>query len=102
MTARGAHAWFATLDFRVWSAAAQPDGYVDRIEWTFGVEPQAQVEAVVAGDADVAVEAWLSDSLEDLFVRFAAQVHTISDPDVCYVVLNTERRPSTTSTCDVR
>ena len=25
--------------FHVWSPAAQPDGYVDRIEWTFGVEP---------------------------------------------------------------
>ena len=24
--------------FHVWSPAAQPDGYVDRIEWTFGVE----------------------------------------------------------------
>ncbi len=43
--------------FHVWSPAAQPDGYVDRIEWTFGVEPQAQVEAVAAGDADVAFDA---------------------------------------------
>ena len=34
--------------FHVWSPAAQPDGYVDRIEWTFGVEPQAQVEAVAS------------------------------------------------------
>ena len=42
--------------FHVWSPAAQPDGYVDRIEWTFGVEPQAQVEAVAAGDADFALE----------------------------------------------
>ena len=43
--------------FRVWSPAAQPDGYVDRIEWTFGVEPEAQVEAVAAGDADLALDA---------------------------------------------
>ena len=50
--------------FHVWSQAAQPDGYVDRIEWSFGVEPEAQVEAVAAGDADYAVEAapWLTGS----------------------------------------
>ena len=40
--------------FSVWSPAAQPEGYVDRIEWTFGVESEAQVEAVAAGDADLA------------------------------------------------
>ena len=42
--------------FRVWSQAARPDGYVDRIEWTFGVEPEAQVEAVAAGEADLAFD----------------------------------------------
>ena len=79
--------------FRVWSAAAQPDGYVDRIEVAFGVKPQAQVEAVLAGDADVAVEAWLTGSLEDLFVRFAAQVQTDPYPEVFYVVLGTDSPP---------
>jgi peptide/nickel transport system substrate-binding protein len=79
--------------FRVWSPAAQPDGYVDRIEWTFRVEPQTQVEAVVAGDADVAVDARLTDGLEDLFVRFAAQVHTDPEPATYFVVLNNEVPP---------
>jgi len=80
-------------NFRVWSQAGQPDGYVDRIEWTLGVEPQDQVEAVIAGDADVAVEAWDSGSFEDLSVRFPAQVHTGPATSVWFVVLNTEVPP---------
>lgn len=79
--------------FRVWSPVAQPDGYADRIEWTFRVEPQTQVEAVVAGDADVALDARFTDHLEDLFVRFAAQVHTDPSPATYFVVLNTEAPP---------
>ena len=46
--------------FDVWSPAAQPDGYVDRIEWTFGVEYEAQIDAVAAGDADLAFDAYLA------------------------------------------
>ena len=88
--------------FRVWSPAARPDGYVDRIEWTFGVEPQAQVEAVAAGEADLAFDADASERLEDLFVRFPAQVHTSPDAWTFFAVLDTEAHPSTTSTCDGR
>ena len=78
--------------FRVWSSA-QPDGYVDRIEWTFGVEPQAQVEAVAAGDADLAFEAAGSGRLEELFARFPAQVHTSPLARTYFITLNTESPP---------
>jgi len=77
--------------FRVWSPA-QPDGYVDRIEWTFGVEPRAEVEAVAAGDADVALEL-PTGNLEEIFVRFAAQVQTSAAVDTNFFVLNTEAPP---------
>ncbi len=79
--------------FRVWSPAGQPDGYVDRIEWSFGVEPQAQVDAVAAGDADVAFDASASGGLDELFVRFAAQVQTSPNAQTSFVVLNTEAPP---------
>jgi YVTN family beta-propeller protein len=79
-------------EFRVWSSA-QPDGYVDRIEWTFGVDPQAQVEAVAAGDADLAFEAAGSGRLEELFGRFPAQVHTSPLARTYFITLNTESRP---------
>jgi YVTN family beta-propeller protein len=79
--------------FHVWSPAAQPDGYVDRIEWTSGVEPQAQVEAVAAGDADLSLDAAASERLEEIFVQFAAQVHASPEPTTYFVVLNTEVPP---------
>ena len=80
--------------FRVWSQAAQPDGYVDRLEWTFRVEPEAQVDAVAAGDLDVALDTYLAtESLEDLFVRSSALVHTTPEASTYFVVLNTEAPP---------
>jgi peptide/nickel transport system substrate-binding protein len=78
--------------FRVWSSA-QPDGYVDRIEWSFGVRLRAQVEVVAAGDADVAFEIPDSGSLEEIFVRFAGQVHTSPATGTEFFVLNTETPP---------
>ena len=79
--------------FQVWSAAAQPDGYVDGIEWTWGVEPQDQLDAVAAGDADLAFEWWAWDNVEELLVRSAAQVHANTFPAIYFVVLNTESPP---------
>ena len=80
--------------FHPWSSAAQPDGYVDRIEWTFGVEYEAQIDAVTAGDADLAFDAYLApDRLEDLFVRSSAQVHTSPTAGATFVVFNTEAPP---------
>jgi YVTN family beta-propeller protein len=79
--------------FRVWSPAAQPDGYVDRIVWTFGVKPKAQVEAVRTGEADIAVEAWATGSLEELFVGSAAQMHADPTPSIWFIVLNTREPP---------
>ena len=40
--------------FHEWSEAAQPNGYPDRIVWTFNVSPDAQVRAVLNGKADYA------------------------------------------------
>jgi peptide/nickel transport system substrate-binding protein len=79
--------------FDVWSAQAQPDGYVDRIEWRFGLKPDAQVEAVEAGDADVALEASASDLLAEILVRFAAQVHASPAPVTGYFKFGTETAP---------
>jgi YVTN family beta-propeller protein len=79
--------------FQVWSAAAQPEGYVDRIEWTFGVEPQAQVKAVADGEADLAFDASLSGRFEEILVRFASQVHTSPDAETWFWPLNTETPP---------
>ena len=80
--------------FSVWSSAARPYGYVDRIEWHFGVEPEAQVEAVAAGEADLARNpADASERLEDLLVRSPAQVHTSPAAWTIFAVLDTRAPP---------
>jgi len=82
-------------NFHEWSQAARPDGYVDRIEWMFGVERQAQIEAVVAGEADLAFDAVASSPglLEEITVGFAGQVHTSSDAVTWFGVLDTGAPP---------
>jgi YVTN family beta-propeller protein len=81
-------------NFRVWSAEARPDGYVDRIEWAFGVKPKEQIEAVAAGEADFAFDPEdAPDTLEELFVRSPAQVYTSPAPLTLFAVLDTRVPP---------
>ena len=79
--------------FRVWSEAARPNGYVNRIEWHSGVEPERQVEAVAAGEADLAFAPADSGRLEDLFIRFPAQVHTSPVAGTYFAVLDIRAPP---------
>jgi YVTN family beta-propeller protein len=77
--------------FDEWSPAARPDGYVDRIESTFRVEREAQIESVVAGEADLAFDAGASGPgpLEEIIVRFPGQVHATPDAVTWFGVLDT-------------
>ena len=79
--------------FRVWSPEAQPDGYVDRIEWTFRVEPNEQVDAVATNEADLALNAEASERPEEIFVRYAGRIHSSPDAKTFYLVLNTDSAP---------
>jgi YVTN family beta-propeller protein len=79
--------------FEDWSTQAQPDGYVDRIEWRFRVKPDAQVKAVESGHADVALDTSFSSRLEQILVESPAQVHTSSQAVTGFVTFGTEARP---------
>ena len=79
--------------FEVWSSAAQPDGFVDKLEWTSRVAPDAQVAAVAAGEADLAFDIDSSGRLDEVFVGFPAQVHTSQKVLTFYIVLNTRVPP---------
>ena len=60
--------------FHEWSAAAQPDGYPDRIVWNLAGTPGQQLTAVEHGKADyVRLEElpWRAE----LATRYSAQVH---------------------------
>lgn len=79
--------------FREWSAAAQPEGYPDRIEWTFGIEPASQVEDVEAGDSDLAFDAVSYRRLDEVLVRFPGQIHATPEATTYFLVLNSEIAP---------
>lgn len=83
--------------FREWSNAAQPDGYVDRIVFQLGVEPDRAVTAIERGQADYGIYdvpfAPPGNRLHELLTRYPAQVHVNPLPQVHYFILNTRVAP---------
>ena len=87
--------------FRVWSPAAQPDGYVDRIEWAWRVFEnwEDELEAVDAGEADLAfdlVPVGAASTTSSSGSRHRSRPPVPGD----YFLCSTPRHlPSMTSTC---
>jgi YVTN family beta-propeller protein len=83
--------------FREWSNAAQPDGYVDRIIFRLGVDPDRAVTAIARGQADFGIYdvpyAPPGDRLHELLTRYPAQVHVNPLPGVHYFIMNTRVAP---------
>ena len=79
--------------FRQWSVAAQPDGNVDRIEWSFGGMSEERIDAIVTGEADYLIQLEAGSQLEDLRVRFADQVYEHPLLETGTLVLNTALPP---------
>ena len=81
-------------EFRVWSPAAQPDGYPDRIVLDTGYTAEQAVAQVASGRADVA---WLTDEPlahpDQLQTRYGPQLHTAAGTAASYVFLNARRPP---------
>jgi YVTN family beta-propeller protein len=59
--------------FREWSRAARPDGYVDSIDWVFGMSQDAQIAALEGGHLDYAADVPPS-RVHDLRVRYPSQM----------------------------
>src|SRR5205823_29958 len=77
--------------FREWSAAAQPEGYADRILWTFGGSEHHALSSVERGDAD-----WTPIAAADtngIAVRYASQVHVDPSLTTAFFFLNTRVPP---------
>jgi YVTN family beta-propeller protein len=79
--------------FHEWSAEAQPDGYPDKIEYTFGLSPSAATSAVETGRADVALEAPPVDRLREIATRFSSLAHPFVQPATYFIGLNTRIPP---------
>jgi peptide/nickel transport system substrate-binding protein len=78
--------------FRLWSAAAQPAGYPDRMEWTYNEALDAQLTAVEQGKADVMVAPPASRQNE-IATRYASQVRSLPVTQVYGIFLNTQVPP---------
>ena len=78
--------------FREWSRAAQPDGYPDRIDIRMDDNPSHRVQAVLRGQADLALEI-ASANLAPLRTRFASQLRLDTQPDTSFLTFNIQRPP---------
>jgi peptide/nickel transport system substrate-binding protein len=79
--------------FRVWSPAAQPDGYPDRVVLETGYTDNQAVERVTDGRADLL---WFGATLTDLDklrTRHGSQLHTAPRPVTNMLFLNTTTPP---------
>ena len=79
--------------FKQWSADAQPAGFPDRIEYSFGLENEAEVTAVINGQYDWMFEPIPLDRLAELGTRYQKLVHIIPDVMYQYLALNNRTVP---------
>jgi peptide/nickel transport system substrate-binding protein len=79
--------------FREWSAAAQPDGYPDRIILDNSDAPGAQLTAVEHGKADVTQAPLPASRLNEVATYYAADVHIFSASTTFALFLNTSVPP---------
>lgn len=81
--------------FRLWSSAAQPGGYPDRIVWRLGLSPVSAANLVRTGRADLMsdIGGALTAQIEGLKTRFARQLHINPTMGTDFFFLNTRARP---------
>jgi peptide/nickel transport system substrate-binding protein len=79
--------------FKLWSEDAQPDGYVDEVDYDFGLSDKDQVNAIANGQAD-----WMSDPvpaerLGELSGKYPQQLHISPQTGLLYLAMNTRLAP---------
>lgn len=81
--------------FRVWNPEAQPAGYPDRIEYTFGVPEESAVTSVENGQYDWMADTIPLDRLGELGSRFVGQTHVMRHPSLYFLPMNMHEAPFT-------
>ncbi|APZ44503.1 peptide ABC transporter substrate-binding protein [Acidihalobacter ferrooxydans] len=79
--------------FKQWSVEAQPNGYVNKMVYRFGLTDEAEVTAVENGQADWMFDQPPSDRLNEIGTRYAKQVHVNPMEAIYYVPMNTNLAP---------
>lgn len=79
--------------FKLWSEEAQPDGYVDEVDYDFGLNDEDQVTAIANGQADWMFNPIPADRLPELGAKFAKQLHISPLTAINYVAMNVRLAP---------
>ncbi|MFF4117354.1 ABC transporter substrate-binding protein [Streptomyces sp. NPDC001714] len=79
--------------FREWSREAQPQGYPDDIDYTFGQTVESEVTAVENGQADWMYDPPPADRLNEIGTKYASQAHVNPLTAFWYATLNVNMAP---------
>ncbi|WP_086657020.1 ABC transporter substrate-binding protein [Acetobacter orientalis] len=79
--------------FKEWSAIAQPQGYPDTIEYSFGIPDEAAVTAVENGQYDFMADVIPMDRLGELGNRYTAQTHVRPHAAMYFLPMNVNIPP---------
>jgi peptide/nickel transport system substrate-binding protein len=79
--------------FTVWSEDAQPDGYPDVVQYDFGLTDEAEVTAVMNGEADWMFDQPPTDRLGEIGTKFKDQVYINNLTAWWYAPMNTRIAP---------
>jgi peptide/nickel transport system substrate-binding protein len=79
--------------FKEWSRDAQPQGYPDEIDETFGLTVESEVTAVENGQADWVFDPPPADRLNEIGTKYAQQAHVNTLTAFWYLAMNTNLAP---------
>ena len=79
--------------FKVWSEQAQPDGYPDAVQYDFGLTDEAEVTAVMNGEADWMFDQPPADRLGEIGTKYKDQVFLNTLTAWWYAPMNTRLAP---------
>ena len=79
--------------FTEWSRDAQPQGYSDEIQESFGLTVEAAVTAVQNGQADWLYDPPPADRLSEIGTKYADQAHVQPLTAIWYLPMNTNLAP---------
>jgi peptide/nickel transport system substrate-binding protein len=79
--------------FKVWSVAAEPQGYPDEIIQTFGLTVEDEVTAVENGQADWVYDPLPADRLGEIGTKYESQAHVNTLTAMFYAPMNVNIAP---------
>ncbi|MEV0486924.1 ABC transporter substrate-binding protein [Streptomyces sp. NPDC050508] len=79
--------------FKEWSREAEPQGYPDQIDYTFGQTVESEVTAVENGQADWMFDPPPADRLNEIGTKYTSQAHVNPLTAFWYATLNVNSAP---------